>query len=175
LSTTTLKRNAPCPCGSELLAKDCCYPTKPPVNLPVPQYVQEHKVPVITTVRSPSGIVPKWIANHIASALTQITNITLEYRHESGPGILPREQANQQIARVLGYGLNDYHLDKVRNEHILIGPLHSVKYHQQQCMYRLYLLQQRSNKFKHTPSTNVSDAEHASIVQAIQFEDTIKS
>lgn len=169
MTKATIKRNAACPCGSTLLAKDCCYPVKAPVTMPTPQYVKCEQVPVSAALRSQQVSLPESVKREITSRLTQTFNITLKYSNESGPGLLPKEQSNQQIAQVLGYGPNDYHLDRVRNEHRLIGPLHSVKYHQQQCMYRLFLVQQRSKKIKRTtipPSPN-----SINLTRAIQFED----
>ncbi|WP_407655229.1 SEC-C domain-containing protein [Alicyclobacillus dauci] len=163
-----MKRNANCPCGSGLLAKECCYPTKPPINMPVPQYVKLDNVPVATRV---NGLVDDSMREQIESHLSQMFNLTVKIGSESGPGFLPREQANRQIAHVLGYGLDEYHLDKERNEHTLIGPLHSVKYHQQQCMYRLFVLQQRSKKSKQNSLSHPSNNKHINVVHTIQFED----
>ncbi|WP_074956825.1 SEC-C metal-binding domain-containing protein [Alicyclobacillus macrosporangiidus] len=39
VTTRNIKRTDPCPCGSTLSAKDCCYSSKPPVTMPIPQYV----------------------------------------------------------------------------------------------------------------------------------------
>lgn len=120
-----VKKNDECPCGSKLLAKDCCYPAKPPIKMTSPPYILGATVPSSDIVIHTNA--PKEIANQLTEVLRsrlQPQSVTLTYANESGPGMLSRKQVNPQIADVLGYDLNGYYLDKHREENSLLSPLH---------------------------------------------------
>lgn len=110
------------------------------------------------------------IQGRIIADFSKSVQVTLNYGPESGPGFLPREQVNSQIYRVLGYKPNEHHLGTVRNEHQLLGPLHRTKYHQRQCMYRLFILEQKSRKPRR-PEISSSTGTQVKLVRTIQFED----
>lgn len=162
-----IKRSSPCQCGSELKAIECCFP--------VTSYVSE-KIPAggVTSTRTAPIAAPTFLGSteppievrRIAEALVDSITITQTIGSDSGLGLLPREQVNPQIAKVLGYALSDNHLGRVRPEHSLLSPLHSVKYHQQQCMYRLYLLEKKS-----TVRRVQGDGNGVKYIQSIQLED----
>ncbi|WP_348519797.1 SEC-C domain-containing protein [Alicyclobacillus hesperidum] len=170
LATMNVKRTAPCPCGSPLAAKDCCYPTKSQVNMPIPQYITLEPVPPYRVSVSPpippSG---KALQDQIVENLRKSIQFTVLHGAESGPGILPREHANLQICKVLGYEQAGYYLEAVRNEHQLIIPLHTAKYHQQQCMYRLFMLEQKSNKGKRSRMEKPDTKGH--LARIIEYDD----
>lgn len=161
----------PCPCGSQLMAKLCCYPVKPPINSPFPPYVRETIVdtvsPSLDVILSSNA--PKPVKD-VATRLSSFT-ITQAYAQESGPGLLPRDQASPQIASVLGYSLNEYYLNTFRHEHMLVSPLHIVKYHQQQCMYRLFQLQRNAKqRMRKTRGIRLAPKQ-VRMLQIVQFED----
>lgn len=138
--------------------------------MPTPQFVTTESVPINEIQTNFPPFFDKTIKDQILSTLAKSMQVSLNHGSESGPGFLPREQANLQIARVLGYGADQYHLETVRNEHQLIGPLHAAKYHQKQCMYRLFTLEQKSHKAKRQSGQGPS-GRGLTLVRTFQFED----
>lgn len=133
-------------------AKECCFPSNPPIRMTIPPYIVKRPVPnedIKIRTNAPKEIADRLTAELLPRLLPQ--SVTLTYANETGPGILTRDQVNPQIAAILGYRPDGYYIDKPREQSSLLSPLHAVKYHQQQCMYRIDFLRQKSKTSRKRP------------------------
>jgi len=165
-----VKLNQACPCGSKLMAKVCCYPVKPPIEMAIPPFVRE----AVVNVSSPSmdailaSNAPEPV-KRIVKSMSSFT-VTQTYSQDSGPGLLSKEQANPYISTLLRFAPDGYHLDSPRFEAQLMARSHSVKYHQQQCMYRIFKLQRQAKKQARNSQQQLGPKQ-VRMLQVVQFED----
>jgi hypothetical protein len=109
-----------CHCGSQKPSDQCCIPTLAPIHSEIPRFIRSSK---IYTPDFP------FFANQIK----------VNYGVVKGPAIL--SQIDPLIAEALGFDLTQVHLFNPSARNTLVFPLHAVRYHLQQFMYRLRLLQ----------------------------------
>lgn len=109
-----------CLCGSEKSPDQCCIPSVPPIHSEIPRFVSSSKF-------------------YTPDVPFFINRIQVSYGVQKGPAIL--SQIDPLIAEALGFDLTQVHLYNPTARNTLIFPLHAVRYHLQQFLYRLRFLQ----------------------------------